>query len=403
MGIIKFILKTLKVKSSSKSYNVKQQEKIFSDAKRPIHIEFQERIESGGWGVSDKGISRYGFPQRSAEANHFRDHSLCYNFEKRIPHWVFELLTSTNINGKKVDKSSAYGFQPDPNQPVLFSTRSGDYRNSGWSRGHMAAAANHNFLQKALTDTFYYSNIVPQDKDNNNGFWNRLEMYSRNLIKKYDRLYVVTGPLFVAVQEGSKKYVKYEVIGKSQIAVPTHLFKVLLAEDNKQSLLACFIIPNKPISCKKMGTEYQVELEEVEIKSGLVMFPDLDRLKVGRLCDVEGCVLPQDYELSLITSRVQLAHNLRDLEFIYSELYGREPDQLLIDVYRAKKAQLEAKMAKKITVPSATASVPPASASAPPASASAPSASASASASVPSVNASDTSVSVSDPPVTSGP
>lgn len=44
MGIIKFILKTLKVKSSSKSYNVKQQEKIFSDAKRPIHIEFQERI-----------------------------------------------------------------------------------------------------------------------------------------------------------------------------------------------------------------------------------------------------------------------------------------------------------------------------------------------------------------------
>ena len=41
-----------------------------------------------------------------------------------------------------------------------------------------------------------------------------------------------TGPLYLAKPEANgKNYVKYEVIGSSQVAVPTHFFKVLLIEN----------------------------------------------------------------------------------------------------------------------------------------------------------------------------
>lgn len=37
-----------------------------------------------------------------------------------------------------------------------------DYRGSGFDRGHLAAAANHKWSQKAMEDTFYLSNVAPQ-------------------------------------------------------------------------------------------------------------------------------------------------------------------------------------------------------------------------------------------------
>ena len=44
-----------------------------------------------------------------------------------------------------------------------------DYLGSGWSRGHMAAAANHAHDQQEMDETFYLSNIVPQVLSNNIG------------------------------------------------------------------------------------------------------------------------------------------------------------------------------------------------------------------------------------------
>ena len=38
--------------------------------------------------------------------------------------------------------------------------------------------------QKSMDDTFLLSNVVPQDVDNNGDFWNRLEIYCRDLTKK---------------------------------------------------------------------------------------------------------------------------------------------------------------------------------------------------------------------------
>ena len=53
--------------------------------------------------------------------------------------------------------------------PVEYRASNIDYLGSGWSRGHMAAAANHAHDQQEMNETFYLSNIVPQVLNNNIG------------------------------------------------------------------------------------------------------------------------------------------------------------------------------------------------------------------------------------------
>lgn len=72
-------------------------------------------------------------------------------------------------------------------------------------------SGNNKHDQDAMNETFYLSNIVPQDLDNNANFWYRLEAYCRSLAKRYSDVYIVSGPLYLPKQEDGKKIVKYEV------------------------------------------------------------------------------------------------------------------------------------------------------------------------------------------------
>lgn len=51
---------------------------------------------------------------------------------------------------------------PPPSVHVFHRATNADYRGSGFDRGHLAAAANHKWSQKAMEDTFYLSNVAPQ-------------------------------------------------------------------------------------------------------------------------------------------------------------------------------------------------------------------------------------------------
>lgn len=62
-----------------------------------------------------------------------------------------------------------------------------DNYQSGWSRGHLAAAGNHSCDQKTYLETFWLnSNIVPQEFSNNGGFWARFERFVKDLVKNDD-------------------------------------------------------------------------------------------------------------------------------------------------------------------------------------------------------------------------
>lgn len=125
-----------------------------------------------------------------------------------------------------------------------------DYKGSGYDRGHLAAAGNHRSHQIHVDQTFYLTNMAPQvGVGFNRDSWNRLESYVRKLVRKHKNIYVCTGPLYLPRKEADgKTYVKYEVIGASSVAVPTHFYKVVVCETSDNQLeMESYVMPNQKI------------------------------------------------------------------------------------------------------------------------------------------------------------
>lgn len=298
--------------------------------------------------VQTSPLEEYGFPQNGAEVRQYIGHALSYDQAKKTPRWVIEHLTKEKIVGIADRKHCR--FKPDPNIPQIFSASNEDYLRSGWSRGHMAPAGDSKYSSEAMQETFYLSNIVPQNYENNAGFWNRFEMYCRDLAHRFDDVWIVSGPLSLPVQhEDGKKSVTYQVIGKDDVAVPTHLYKVILAR-KKQSAetlaQGAFIVPNLPISFQHQLPEYQVPLETLEKLSGFVFFPQVDKSKeVKNICEVDTCKLIEleEFKLYIAGRSMKNAKNLGKVEKIMLELSEAniKPDQYLLELYEQKKKELE--------------------------------------------------------------
>lgn len=102
---------------------------------------------------------KYGFPSLS----HIRSREsyvTCYDPRSRTPAWVIEQLSADALTGTSDRKLC--NFKEDDSVHVYHRATNSDYKGSGFDRGHLAAAANHKRSQKAMDDTFYLSNVVPQ-------------------------------------------------------------------------------------------------------------------------------------------------------------------------------------------------------------------------------------------------
>ncbi|XP_036445477.1 nuclease EXOG, mitochondrial-like [Colossoma macropomum] len=292
-------------------------------------------------------IKRYGIPLTGAETRSYTNHILSYDQGRRIPKWVAEHLSTEKLLGRADRKHCK--FKPDPGVPELFTAHNEDYLGSGWSRGHMAPAADNKFSQHSMAETFYLSNIVPQNYENNAGFWNRLEMYCRELTERFSDVWVISGPLTLPqVGEDGKKTVSYQLIGKDDVAVPTHLYKVILAQKDPSAevlALGAFVVPNAPIGFNHHLKEYQVSLTELERMSGLTFFPKVDKTQsLKNLCTVDSCELMdfKRFTLYMTGRKVGGAKTLAKLDKIMAELKeaGIPPDEYLVKLYLEKKQEL---------------------------------------------------------------
>ncbi|XP_048190624.1 nuclease EXOG, mitochondrial isoform X2 [Perognathus longimembris pacificus] len=296
-------------------------------------------------------LEHFGFPLAGTETRCYTNHALSYDQTKRVPRWVLEHISKSKITGDADRKHCK--FQPDPSIPPTFRAHNEDYIGSGWSRGHMAPAGNNKFSSKAMAETFYLSNIVPQNYENNSGYWNRIEMYCRELTERFEDVWVVSGPLTLPeTRSDGKKTVSYQVIGSDNVAVPSHLYKVILARRSRESpeplALGAFVVPNEAIGFQPALTEFQVSLPELEALSGLRFFPGLDRQReIHDLCSVDSCKLLdfQAFTLYLSTRKVDAARSVLRLEKILETLKdaGVEPDEYFMSRYVQKLKELIAK------------------------------------------------------------
>lgn len=183
-----------------------------------------------------------------------------YNSVWLIPNWVSYELTATEVAGTYPRPKKA--FEPDP----LVKGKSAvhrDYSNSGYSRGHMAPAADMKWSEQAMLESFYLSNICPQIAELNGGVWERLENRCRSLAKE-GSVFICCGPII----SGTPKR-----IGENKVAVPAGFYKVLCMKRKGKWQAIGFMFPNS--ACQGSMFDYVCTVDEVEKKTGHDFFYNL--------------------------------------------------------------------------------------------------------------------------------
>uniref|UniRef100_A0A1Q3F4K6 Endonuclease n=1 Tax=Culex tarsalis TaxID=7177 RepID=A0A1Q3F4K6_CULTA len=230
-------------------------------------------------------IMKYGFPGLD-NVRSYDDYVLSYDRRTRVAHWVFEHLTAEGVKASEgVDRSKS-DFKPDESVHPFFRSLNTDYKGSGFDRGHLAAAGNHRSNQKYCDQTFFLTNMAPQvGAGFNRDKWNHLERYVRKLTKEYPNVYCCTGPLYLPRKEADGKlYVRYQVIGSNNVAVPTHFYKVVVMETRDSRLeMEAYVLPNQKIDDETPLTMFQVPPETIERAAGLLFFDKIARNQLSKI------------------------------------------------------------------------------------------------------------------------
>lgn len=235
-----------------------------------------------------------GLPTSTETIRTFEGFVSCWDSRTRNPKWVMERLRADELRRESVGNRADVPFVEDSALEARFRARLDDYRGSGYDRGHLAPAGNHKSSQRRLEETFTLSNVSPQvGAGFNRDYWARLEKFVKDLTKRYDDVYIVTGPLFLptrttAASGGIQRWrMEHDVIGTPPrlISVPTHFYKVVLAtrKSDDSAAVAAFVVPNAPVPPEYPLSACVVPLHELEDAAGMIFFPEAPSLKGERM------------------------------------------------------------------------------------------------------------------------
>lgn len=196
----------------------------------------------------------------------------------RIPMCVAYELTATRVtmaDAPDAEKRRNYKFYADRNVPG--SPDWGDYRGSGYTRGHMAPAMDMRWDKQAMTDCFLMTNMCPQIEELNNGPWRVLEENVHRWAKRDGSIWVYAG----SIMAGSK----LRIGPQGDIAVPGAFYKVLYAPSQNRAI--AFIYDNAAGGANM--SRHATTIAEVERRTGLTFFPKMGQATAKALknqCDL---------------------------------------------------------------------------------------------------------------------
>lgn len=188
-------------------------------------------------------------------------YTFSYNEKTEQPNWVAYLLTKKNLDNAQFKRKNDFRIDPSVNTQ---SAALSDYKKSGYDRGHLAPAADFSWNKEALSQTFYMSNMSPQQPGFNRGIWKRLEEKIRSWAKSNQKIYVVTGPIIKGI---SKK------IGTNKVSVPSHYYKAILDIQEPGIKAIGFVIKHKKSDNNIMN--FAISIDDLEKQTGLDFFPNI--------------------------------------------------------------------------------------------------------------------------------
>ena len=187
--------------------------------------------------------------------------TLLYNEKHEQAQWVAYELTKeeTNNTYQRTNK-----FLPDPSVKTK-TANDNDYLGSGYDRGHLAPASDMGWSAQTMFESFYYSNMSPQEPSFNRGIWKKLEEQVRAWAINYDSIYVVTGPVL-------KDNLLF--IGENKVSVPEYYYKVILDLTSRDKKGMGFIMKNEGSGLAL--SNFAVTIDSIEHITGIDFFPLLE-------------------------------------------------------------------------------------------------------------------------------
>ena len=222
--------------------------------------------------------------------NYGINYAIEYDCKKRSQRWTCWQWYSGNC-GKNWDRNywdnetdnewamlnkrtHGYGdpFQPDPDLAFEYRTELADYNNIPYQRGHICASADRLNSKEANEQTFYLSNIMPQEKALNEGIWADMENKVRtwgkdNSFRKV--LYVVKG--------GTIDDANIRTTTATGLIVPKYFYMAVLCEDPQGAFKALAFWVEHTSQNKKGDAlgKYVINIRQLEEKTGIDFFCNL--------------------------------------------------------------------------------------------------------------------------------
>lgn len=197
-------------------------------------------------------------------------------------------------------------FKADPD--VFKSAILEDYRNSGFSRGHLCPSADRQCTKEQNKQTFYLTNMQPQWQKHNGGLWKNLEDLVRNFATDdsktdahCDTLYIVkaatiTDKVTINDAEVDGIYADRCVGGEgheNELIVPKFFYMALLhynkATDTYHAIAFWTLHQDESDTNKNYG-DYAISIDELEKRTGIDFFcnlPDVVEKEVEAEVDLD--------------------------------------------------------------------------------------------------------------------
>ena len=233
----------------------------------PVEQSQQEKQEGQEYqSTGDLTLLDVKLPERlDNETVRYKAITVYFNKDYRVPNCVAYELTNTMTSmadSREAENRANYKFERDPN--VKGCPDWWEYKESGYTRGHMAPAMDMRWDKTAMEQCFLMTNICPQLEEMNDGEWRHVEEAVHRWSSKAGRLIVITGPIF---SNNMKR------IGKHQdISVPERFFKVIYSPNQNRAI--AFVMENKKMP--NSWTNYATTIDKVEALTGYDFLASLD-------------------------------------------------------------------------------------------------------------------------------
>ncbi|MCK9497922.1 MAG: DNA/RNA non-specific endonuclease [Bacteroidales bacterium] len=200
---------------------------------------------------------------------------LVYDDNHKMAKWTAHIISHEVVNGVvsrtndfRADTLIKNGTAEELDYFLKYIDENGktQYDGFGYDRGHLAPSADFRWSAKALSESYYYSNMTPQLPEFNREIWAEIEDFLRQYV--YDNptkdLYLVTAPVI-------KDDLKKQERSKNKISIPEYHYKIAVDLEDKKGI--AFLVPQQNLGYPIES--YVVTIDSIENITNINFYPKL--------------------------------------------------------------------------------------------------------------------------------